>query len=152
MEIAEEGPVECLDDDLIDEIAPGEEVGEGLGVSCFTFDESHAAALDKLEGGEERGEGFVWEGRLEAQAGPEGDEFVCRPIGDSEIFAVPALGGVGGAVEGAIVDDDGDGITGMVVIEFDEVDPGEEGVMEGGQGILGGESGVATVADDQGAR
>lgn len=149
VEAAEEFPVEGLDDQVIDQAALVEEIGKGLGIAGFAFDEGDAASLDELQGVEQGGDAFLRERRLKLSTGGKRDEFggVARIHPDA--LGLPTAGGVGGAVEGAVMNDDGHAIAGVVVVEFDEVGAGGEGVAEGCEGVFGGESRVAAMADHQ---
>lgn len=150
MELAEVLPVEGLDDDPIDEVALAEQADEGGGVAVFAFDEGDAPGLDEREGAVEGGEGLTGERRLEPGADVECGEVGGGAGGHLDALRVPALRGVRGAVERPVMDHDRGAVGAVVVIEFDEVDPGIEGSLEGDERVLGGDGGVAAVPDDEG--
>jgi hypothetical protein len=79
-------------------------------------------------------------------------DFIGGPGFDPDAFAAPAVGGVGGAIEIGIVDDDELPVFRVVVIEFDEVSAGSKGEFERREGIFGSELTIPAMPDDEWAR
>ena len=149
MEAAEEFPVEGLNDQVIDQAALMKQIREGLGIAGFTFDEGDAATLDELQGVEQGGDSFLREGRLKFCSGGKRDEFSGVAGIHPDALGLPTAGGIGGAVEGAVMNDDGHAIAGVMVVEFDEVGAGGECVAERCEGVFGSERRVTAMSDDQ---
>ncbi len=146
---AQEVPVERLHHHLPEPAAGAEQADQGFGVAGFALDERHAAGLNGLEGLDQRRHARAGKGGSKPAPGVEGRQFIHAAQANRQVCGGPAVRGVGGAVQRAVVEDDRHAVRRVVIIEFHQVGARGQRQAKGGQRVFRGLAAETAMGDDQ---